>query len=84
MRPAEDEDGQRKHFHRRLARPTENSGATRAEMAVGTGGGFWEIFDGCLLEENLEILCTVSKRDLQGRSHWNSALSFLEAGDCIS
>lgn len=67
MRPAEDEDGQRKHFHRRLAHPTENSGATRAEMAVGTGGGFWEIFDGCLLEENRNTVYSVKEGSTGGK-----------------
>lgn len=54
---------------RRLAGPTENSGESRAEKTVvmwGLDGAVGKYLMGCLLEENLEMSCTVPKGESIG------------------
>lgn len=66
VRSTEHGDGQ---FPRRLAGPTENSGESRAEKTLvmwGLDGAAGKYLMGCLLEDNLEMSCTVPRGQSTG------------------
>lgn len=56
-------------FQRRQAGPTEKSGESRAEKKVvmwRLDGAVGKYLMGCLLEENLEMSCTVPSEEFIG------------------